>query len=183
MFPTHPKDLALIESLVRYAAKKLKRHPILSQETEDDLFQDLYVFLLESWQNYDSEKGTMQQFTRCILKRKSFNILRNHCRHKKPNQQFQVLWDERVWETLEAPDGWEQQERTLEIKKKLMRLPRHLRLVAEQLKEKAPYRLSKDWKIPRAQVSQSIQQIRPYFEEFSSDFLVPQRGRSTCISL
>lgn len=181
-FPTDKTQLTLIGSLVRKAAKRLKRYPILSQETENDLFQDLYVSLLESWKNYDPGKGELSHFIRCILKRKALNILRNHCRRKRPNPQLQILWDDNVLERRDHlfENDAEQQEYARDIRKRCFRLPPPLRRIAEQLKEKTPYKLSQEENMTRDQCGKKIQQLRPYFEEFAPDFLALQSTRCLC---
>lgn len=169
-FPTDQPRLDLIESLIRKEARRLKRYPIFWQETEEDLFQDLYVALLEAWRNYDPAKGGVQTFTRCVVRRKALNMLRNRCRRKRPNTVLRVLWQERAWENREdSTSSKEQKQRELarDVQKKCMRLPRHLRHIAELLKERAPYRFSQEASLARHTLRASIAQLRPYFAEFS----------------
>jgi RNA polymerase sigma factor (sigma-70 family) len=180
MFPTNSKDLALIESMVRKAARRLKKYPILSNETEDDLFQDLYEALLRAWPNYDPEKGPIHAFIWWILKRKSQNILRKYCCQKRPISFLKVSLEDDLIEDENAFTQMEKVLMTVDLQRKLRRLPEAIRTPLEQLKEKNPSYLSKEMNISRNKFNKVINQSRSVFSEFSPDFLFQNPGRCVC---
>ncbi|GHS92972.1 hypothetical protein AGMMS49949_05680 [Alphaproteobacteria bacterium] len=178
-FPTHSEDLAMIESFVRKAARKLKRSPIFVQETEDDLFQDLYVHVLEAWSNYDAQKGTMSQFTHCVLKHASLNLMRRYCRPKRPHPFRQVPLNDDLLEDENYQKEFEQRTLSWDVQKRLRRLPLRTREFAEKLKEKSPSTLKKELGLTRQQFNRLKRQSQICLRN-ATDFLVPQRGRSIC---
>jgi RNA polymerase sigma factor (sigma-70 family) len=159
-FPNDPCILSKIDEYVRNTAKRLKRYKILISETEDDLFQDLYVHVLKCWENYDQEKGTIDHFIWCVLKRRSLNILRDCCRKKAPKSFLRATFSEDDYQDEHYPQAFDDILLTIDVQKRLRRLPSDTRQFAENLKKDSPSKAARNMHLTRKQFNQQREQIR-----------------------
>jgi hypothetical protein len=168
-FPRDSAGLAAIDRIVRKFAKRLKQYPILKCEAEEDLAQDLYVCLIETWPKYDPARGPIAPFVHGVLTKKSAKLLRKCCCQKRPNNTLRMDFDQ-LQERPAPSDDIEGISTAIDMQKKLRKMPNHIRQVLEQLKTKTSYRVAKDMNISRFKLNKLIENSRFYFKDFSNNF-------------
>jgi hypothetical protein len=126
--------------------------------------------LIEAWPDFDPQKGAEQQFANSVLNKKAATLLRKHCRQKRPNDTLRRDFDTHLLEMPAPHDDIEKLLLVIDVQKKLQRMSGQAREVLEQLKTKAPYRVSKEMNITRFKLDQLMRNSRVYFQEYSEDF-------------
>jgi hypothetical protein len=169
-FPRDSQSLVAIERLIRRMAKRLKQYKILANEAEADLFQDLYVCVLNSWHNYDPKKGAIEPFVWQVLQNSALNILRDRYKKKAIPSYFQTPLDEDVLEDDEYPKAFDDVLLAIDVQKKLSLMPAQTRQFVEKLNDSAAYKVAREMGLSRKKLKQHLACSRDFFSEINNFF-------------
>ncbi len=162
---THQPELdAYALDRIEYRVQRLARVFTLSDDDADDLRQDLVLELWRALPRYDAERAGLHTYVNRVLDRAYCAIARSlRSRRSHPALtpvSLSVLHDR----PLESPE-LAAAERCLDLEAALATLPRHLRIIAEELKHAAPGEVAQRLHIHRASVYRAIKRIRQHLEE------------------
>ena len=155
-------------------------------DDKEDLEQDLILHLLESWPQFDSQRGAVKTFINCVLDNRIRQIIESKKTQKSGFGKWTISLDERI----EGEDGgivtridaidreeymlrigkirrpvMDECELRMDVERVLSRLSPELRDLCERLMTQNVTEISEETGIPRHRFYPSIRKLRCIFEE------------------
>ncbi|MDH7602252.1 MAG: sigma factor [Armatimonadota bacterium] len=155
-------------------------------DDKEDLEQDLILHLLESWPQFDSQRGAVKTFINCVLDNRIRQIIESRKTQKSGFGKWTISLDERIEgedggavTRIDAVDREEYMLRTGKLRRRafdecdlriavehvLSRLSPELRELCERLMMQNVTEISEETGIPRHRFYPSIRKLRCIFEE------------------
>jgi RNA polymerase sigma-70 factor, ECF subfamily len=181
--PTDAQSLAT--SLIRRKSRELATHENFTPSDQDDIAQDLWLWLIEKLDCFDPERGTIFAFIATIVDRKAASILRHHraakrdtCRCRslslsiRANDGTYVELASTI--TEDASDArlgkrtWHPQYRTeceLDLTTVLESLSDEDRELCERLMTQSLSEVARDMEVPRSTLQDRINRLRQQFTD------------------
>jgi RNA polymerase sigma factor (sigma-70 family) len=159
MFSFTKKELAHIETRALHYAFKLKRSSFFQEEV-CDLQQDLILQILESWKNFNKNRGSFEAFAEEILKNKYRNMIRDQLRLKR---QGLLINFEEVAEEISAsngPENIEEIHQKIDVEKYLKKSPIFLQQVMAEIQNNSIRNVAKKLGFPRSRLRGLVKSCR-----------------------
>ncbi len=174
------------ERHIQFKARQLSRRSDFSPSDEDDLRQELWVYLLARIHHFDPERGSLRTFVSRVVNSAVATILRNRKRYKRTIGQTVQSLDSTTLETdgemltaaqAVSPDDLQRRigtnprdraeldEDVEAVHAALVRMPEPLQRVARQLMSDEDASVSRECGLTRRQVGLAKQGIQEVLEQ------------------
>ena len=175
------------QSLIRSKAKQLSRKPGFSRTDEDDITQELTMYLLERAHLFDPNRASANTFAERVIRSKVAMLLRDRRRQKRASgfaasslegtgarsdEDADSLRDMLTEVDLHrrlgtAASDQNQVELTAAVEEALSSLPAEDREICRQIIEGTMTSIARDLGVSRRQIRNAIARIRRHFEAAS----------------
>ncbi len=161
---------------IEYRVRRLKLALNLSAADADDVRQDLMLDLWSALARYDPARASRATFISRVLDRAYCSVARKLRARRRRESQAVVSFSESA-ERLRSPDPVSQADGqssarldlALDLEAALARLPRNLRILAEQLKSRTAAEIARERGQHRCTVYREIVALRAIFRECGLD--------------
>jgi DNA-directed RNA polymerase specialized sigma24 family protein len=187
MFSVTPEELVRIEKRALHYALKLKRSSYFRSDQTLDLQQDLALKVIESWKNFDEQRGTSAAFAEEVLKNTYRNMIRGRLCSKR--RGLQVSFDD-VAEKISLDEGeeWTNEiHQRVDVERYVKKSPIFLQKLMNEIQNNSLRKVARTFGVPRSRLRELVEYCRRTLaplEEFvnGADFLVFKTWRAKCIS-
>ena len=181
----NPSDDCFTRDLIRRKIKQLIGRAGFTLHDREDIEQDLYVRVLQSWPRFNPDVAHRNAFITTVVERYVANILRNKQAAKRDHRRISSLnvmitvTDEGPTELAQTIGEREQDARLfrqcrseveliqleLDIEKLLAELPAELRNLAVDMKTKSIAEIARERGVPRTTLNEHVRKLLQRFEQ------------------